>query len=139
MIRVVRQADAFWADMLKQVDWYREKAGPEVAERYVNAVEATLLTLAETPGLGRPRFLRLRELAGIRSWRVQRPYHRHLIFYRFDDATITAERIIHGAVICLVACFSQHKVLHSCSVSLGHLFCRLRLSRNRAIDPRSSW
>jgi len=32
MIRVVRQADAFWADMLKQVDWYREKAGPVVAE-----------------------------------------------------------------------------------------------------------
>jgi hypothetical protein len=24
MIRVVRQADIFWADMLKQVDWYRD-------------------------------------------------------------------------------------------------------------------
>src|SRR5277367_4583288 len=97
MIRVVRQADLFWADMLKQVDWYREKAGPEVAEGYVNAVEATLRTLAKTPGLGRLRFLRWRELAGIRSWPVQRPYHRHLIFYRFDDKTITAERAIHGA------------------------------------------
>jgi len=73
MIRAVRQSDDFWADMLKQVDWYREKAGPEVAEGYVNAVEATLQTLATSPALGRPRFPRWPELAGIRSWRVERP------------------------------------------------------------------
>jgi toxin ParE1/3/4 len=97
MIRVVRQADIFWADMLKQVDWYREKAGSEVAEGYVNAVEATLQTLAKNPGIGRPRFSTWRELAGIRSWRVERPYHRHLVFYRFDEETLIAERIIHGA------------------------------------------
>jgi len=36
MIRVVRQSDYFWADMLKQVDWYREMAGSEVAEGYVD-------------------------------------------------------------------------------------------------------
>jgi len=35
MIRVVRRADVFWADLLKQVDWYREKAGSQVAEGYV--------------------------------------------------------------------------------------------------------
>jgi len=97
MIRVVRRADVFWADMLKQVDWYREKAGPEVAEGYVNAIETTLQTLTKTPGLGRPRFPRWRELVGIRSWRVERPYHRHLIFYRFDEDTLIAERVIHGA------------------------------------------
>jgi len=97
MIRLVRQSDDFWADMLKQVDWYREKAGPEVAEGYVNAVEATLQTLAKNPDLGRPRFQRWPELAGIRSWRVERPYHRHLLFYRFDEELLMAERVIHGA------------------------------------------
>jgi plasmid stabilization system protein ParE len=51
--------------LLKQVDWYRQKAGPEVAEGDVNTVEATLQTLADNPGLGRPRFPRWRELAGI--------------------------------------------------------------------------
>ena len=51
MIRVVCQADNFWADMQKQVDWYREKAGPKVAEGYVNAVEATFQTLARNPVL----------------------------------------------------------------------------------------
>jgi len=49
------------------------------------------------PGLGRPRFQDWPELAGIRSWRVGKPYHRHLIFYRFDKETVTAERILHGA------------------------------------------
>ncbi|MGD1085266.1 MAG: type II toxin-antitoxin system RelE/ParE family toxin [Verrucomicrobiota bacterium] len=53
--------------MLNQVDWYREYAGSEVAEGYVNAVETTLQTLANMPALGRPRFQSWRELAGIRS------------------------------------------------------------------------
>ena len=76
MSRVVRRADVFWADMLKQVDWYREKAGLAVAEGDVNAIEVTLKTLAINPGLGRPHFLCWRELPGIRSCRVERPYHR---------------------------------------------------------------
>lgn len=97
MSREIRQADVFWADLLKQVDWYREMAGPGVAENYVNAVEASLKVLAITPALGRLRFPNWRELAGIRSWRVERPYHRHLIFYRFDEQTLMAERIIYGA------------------------------------------
>jgi toxin ParE1/3/4 len=97
MIRAVRQADVFWEDVIKQVDWYREKAGSAVADGYVNAIEATLQALAKNPSLGRPRFARWQELAGIRSWRVERPYHRHLIFYRFDEETLIAERVIHGA------------------------------------------
>jgi toxin ParE1/3/4 len=97
MMRAIRQSDYFWADMLKQVDWYREMAGPEVAEGYADAIEATLQTLARTPGLGRLRFQGWRELSGPRSWRVERPYHRHLIFYRFDKETLIAERVVHGA------------------------------------------
>jgi len=97
MILVVFRADVFWADVLKQLDWYVDKAGPAVAEGYVNAIEVTLQALAKNASLGRPRFARWQELAGIRSWRVERPYHRHLIFYRFNVKTLTAERILHGA------------------------------------------
>jgi toxin ParE1/3/4 len=97
MIRVVRRADFFWDDLVTQVDWYREKASPEVAERFVNAIQATLQTLAATPGIGRLRFAHWPELNGIHSWPVERPYHRHLIFYRFDDEALYAERVIHGA------------------------------------------
>jgi len=93
----IQQSDHFWADLLRQVDWYRDHAGSEVAEGYVNAVEATLQALARTPGLGRPRFADWPELVGIRSWRVQKPYHRHLIFYRHDRESLMAERLLHGA------------------------------------------
>jgi plasmid stabilization system protein ParE len=97
MSLTIQRADFFWADLLKQVDWYRDKAGPKVAEAYVDSVEATLLELSKMPGLGRSRFQYRPELAGVRSWRVRKPYHRHLIFYRFDEDTLMAERILHGA------------------------------------------
>jgi toxin ParE1/3/4 len=97
MSLVVRQSDYFWADLQRQVDWYRDHATPEVAEGYVEAVEAALQELAKMPGVGRPRFADCPALVGIRSWRVRRPYNRHLVFYRFDDETLFAERVLHGA------------------------------------------
>ena len=65
----------------------RDRARSEIATGYVGAVEATLHQLAKTPGLagctsGTADSLR------IRSWRVQKPYSRHLVFYRFDDRTL---------------------------------------------------
>jgi toxin ParE1/3/4 len=97
MSLALRHSDYFLADLRRQVDWYRDHASLEIAERYVNAVEAALGKLAETPGLGRPRFRDRPELAGIHSWPALRPYHRHLIFYRYDCQTLWVERIIHGA------------------------------------------
>jgi len=35
MSLAVNQADYFWADLVRQTDWYRDKAGSAVAERYV--------------------------------------------------------------------------------------------------------
>jgi len=97
MSRAIQQSEFFWNDMVKQVDWYRDNASPEIAEQFVLAVETTLRTLAETPGLGRPRFKDWLELQGIHSWGVQGPYHRFLVFYRFTDKNLIAERLIHGA------------------------------------------
>jgi plasmid stabilization system protein ParE len=97
MIQSIRRADCFWTDMLRQVDWYRANAGPEVAVKYVGAIESTLRSLAKSPTLGRLRFSHIKELEGIRAWRVEHPYQRHLIFYRFDDEAVIAERVIHGA------------------------------------------
>lgn len=97
MSLVLNRSDDFWADMLRQVDWYRDHASPEIAERYINAVELTLDALIKAPRMGRLRFVGWLELAGIRSWKVQRPYQRHLIFYRFDDKKLFAERILHGS------------------------------------------
>jgi len=93
---LLKQSEYFWADLAKQVDWYRNQEGSEIAERFVEAVETTLDKLAEMPGLGQPRFADWPELTGIRSWRVKPPFQRLLIFYRFDSGVLTAERLIHG-------------------------------------------
>jgi toxin ParE1/3/4 len=97
MSLIIAQSGYFWADMQRQVDWYRDRAGSDIAVGYVDAVQATLRQLAKAPSIGRLRFWDWPELAGIRSWRVQKPYQRHLIFYRFDDRMLFAERVIHGA------------------------------------------
>ena len=93
----LRQADDFWADLARHVDWYRDHASPEIAERFVDTVQATLQTLTQSPALGRLRFTNWPELAGVRSWRVARPFQRHLIFYRIGGDDLLAERLIHGS------------------------------------------
>ena len=93
----LKRSEHFWADLERRVDWYRDHAGPEIAEGFVSVAQSTLIALCQTPGLGRPRFKTWPELAGIRSFRIQPPFHRHLIFYRFDETSLLVERLIHGA------------------------------------------
>ena len=71
---LLQHADFFRTDLTRQLDWYRDEAGPEVAGRFVDAIEATLNTLRRQPDLGRVRFQKLPELAGIRSFRVRKPF-----------------------------------------------------------------
>jgi toxin ParE1/3/4 len=92
----LERSDDFWDDLARQVDWYRDEAGPAVALRFVDAVEATLRALLEQPGVGRLRFRDWPELRGVRSFRVRRPFHRFLIFYRNSDEGLLAERLIYG-------------------------------------------
>ena len=73
------------------------QAGEEVARRYLDALDATLQLLCLQPGLGRVRRFRHPKLRGLRSFPIRRPFDRHLIFYRFDRATLYAERVIHSA------------------------------------------
>lgn len=96
MNRELKRSDDFWDDLAQQVDWYRDQANPEAALRFVDAVEATLNALLAQPEIGRARFRNWPELAGIRSFRVAKPFHRFLIFYRADDSTLFAERLIYG-------------------------------------------
>jgi len=92
----LQRADDFWEDLARQVDWYRDEASPGVAERFVDAVEMTLNILVRQPDLGRARFQKWPELIGVRSFRVLKPFHRFLIFYRHDDSALFAERLIYG-------------------------------------------
>lgn len=54
----LQRADEFNSDFDHQYGWYVEKAGEEIAERFLRAVADTLPLLAERPDLGRRRKFR---------------------------------------------------------------------------------
>jgi plasmid stabilization system protein ParE len=68
----------FLLDLAEELTWLKDKAGPEVAERWYDALLVTLQFIEKNPFVGRQR----KDLspAGIRSWRV-RGFPRWLIFY----------------------------------------------------------
>ena len=93
----LHRAEFFLRDFDLQFARYLVEAGEPVAERYFAALEATLEQLARHPGLGRIRRFDHPLLKGIRSYRVNPPFHKHLIFYRHTATRLFAERIVHGA------------------------------------------
>jgi plasmid stabilization system protein ParE len=96
MILALERAGFFIRDFELQAGWYVRQADKEVARRYLQALDATLQLLRVQPGLGRTRRFRHPLLRGIRSYRVNPPFDRHLKFYRFDGSTLYAERVVHG-------------------------------------------
>ena len=68
----------FLLDLAEELTWLNDKAGAEVAERWYDALVATVQFIEKNPFVGRER----KDLspAGIRSWRV-RGFPRWLIFY----------------------------------------------------------
>jgi toxin ParE1/3/4 len=95
--RGIRKSANFLADLDTQFRWYEQEAGWEIAWRYLLVVDQTLNRLAEHADLGRLRHFSHPELQRLRSFLVTRPFNRHLIFYRHDDANLDAVRIMHGA------------------------------------------
>jgi toxin ParE1/3/4 len=75
------------------------KDDPVVAERFLDALAATLIDLLENPWIGRPRDMERSELTGVRSFPVH-GFESHLVFYRpmdRGDAGIEVLRVLHGA------------------------------------------
>lgn len=93
----LHRAEEFNADFDQQHRWYLENAGEELAERFVTAVENTLQFLSTQPDLGHRRKFRHPALAGIRSFRIELPFQKILIFYRHTTSELSAERLMHGA------------------------------------------
>ena len=97
MSLAVRKSEAFLADLDLQFRWYETQAGWDVAWRYLLEVDAALERLAEHPELGWRRNFKHPELLNLRCWLIARPFRRHLIFYRHDEHTLDAVRVMHGA------------------------------------------
>jgi len=93
----LHRADDFNADFDRQYRRYLGEAGEAFAERFRQALQATLRSLAERPDSGRRRKFRHPALRDLRSFRVNPPFDRILIFYRVTSDTLEAWRLMHGA------------------------------------------
>lgn len=99
---IVRLSGQFADDLEKQFRWYLLETGLdptpalELAERFAAAVTRTLELLIRNPHIGRRRLVSFSELPGIRSWHLEKPFDRFLLFYRVDGTTIFAERLLEG-------------------------------------------
>ena len=92
----VRKSDDFIADVERQFEWYVVNAGWDVAERYLDAVEATCALLGQYPEIGpcggfqHPR---------LRDWRffvVFRPFKKHVLFFEVAGEDVVMRRAMHG-------------------------------------------
>lgn len=92
----LRRAGAFIGDFDHEFRWYLAEAGEIVARRYLDAVWKSLEGLAAQPGLGKLRSFPHPALRGLRSFRVAPPFDVHLIFYRYTETELFAERIMSG-------------------------------------------
>ena len=68
------------SDIIEQADFLEHAADLEVAERFLNAVEAPLEQLANSPLIGSPLQF-TNPLSGLRRWPLK-SFDKHLIFYR---------------------------------------------------------
>jgi hypothetical protein len=57
----------------------------------------TILKLSQLPDLGRVRHFRNPMYRGLRSFRVDAPFERFLIFYRFSETTFFVWRLMAGS------------------------------------------
>jgi toxin ParE1/3/4 len=97
MSRAIRKAPDFTADFANVFAWYVEKANTEVARRFQNALDNSLVKLSILPDLGRPRHFRHPKLQGLRSFLAEHPFEKILIFYRANENVLDAVRLMHGA------------------------------------------
>lgn len=93
----VQRSEWFLGDLEHYAAWYDREAGWDIAGRYLKAVAATLARLAEWPTLGHGTDFDALELRELRCLTVEKPFQKHLIFYRFNSTTLCAERAVHGA------------------------------------------
>jgi plasmid stabilization system protein ParE len=94
---ISRYSDETIRDISLHYEWYVERAGEDVAARYLAAMENTRLTLCKQPDLGRLCRFRSQKLADIRSFPIEGAFGRHLVFYQILCGTLFVFRVLHGA------------------------------------------
>ncbi|HEY3763216.1 MAG TPA: type II toxin-antitoxin system RelE/ParE family toxin [Verrucomicrobiae bacterium] len=92
----LRKSETFISDVEKQFQWYLANANWEIADRYLEAVEATCNLLEKHPLIGpRAKLSHPR----LREWRfivTLRPFQKHILFYEVDGQNVLLRRAMHG-------------------------------------------
>jgi toxin ParE1/3/4 len=88
--------DAALADILEQSDWYETQGDRSLAQRWEEAVTATLLRIAQRPRIGSRCSFTADELRGTRRLPVA-DFAKHLVFYQSRERKILVLRVVHGA------------------------------------------
>lgn len=84
------------ADILRQYEYYLiEKDAEAAAVRFVAAVQAAVKQVCNQPGIGTPKALANRRLAGLRSWPVK-GFPEMRIYYIAGVDAVRVIRVLHG-------------------------------------------
>ena len=83
-------------DLVEAADYYTEKVGLALANRFLDAAEWTFSFLASIPEIGAVLETTNPQLVGIRHWQVKR-FKKYVVFYRPIENGVVIVRLLHGA------------------------------------------
>ena len=93
----IRKRDAAKRDLVRQWVWYAENASIEVADRFLEAADSTLATLARQPESGIRTFMTRPGLRGMRRFPVGDGFEQILLFYFPLPDGVDLVRVVHGS------------------------------------------
>lgn len=83
-------------DIIRQYRYYLVgESVPDVASRFVDAVEETISAICRMPEIGAPRRLRSKAVPALRAWPV-RDFEDVRVYYLAQDDLIRVVRVLHG-------------------------------------------
>ena len=83
-------------DILRQYRYLLiEEDNPDLAQRFLAAVQTTVRKICQRPGIGAPKLIDNAKLAGLRSWPVAGFTAVH-VYYLIADNGVRVIRILHG-------------------------------------------
>src|SRR4051812_40376091 len=92
----VRKSDDFIADVERHYERYGREGGWELADRYLDAVEATCKLISQHPMLGPRGGFSHPRLSDWRFFLVFRPFKTHILFYEVAGDVVLMRRAMHG-------------------------------------------
>jgi toxin ParE1/3/4 len=84
-----------WIDIQSIIDYFDSIGAQEVANRFIDAVDATIEFIQQFPDLGAPWESSKPPQKGLR-YRLVAGFENYLVVYRHDGRNICILRILHG-------------------------------------------